>query len=352
MNVKSETSNHALSPKGIKELQAELRHAHEAKKRLCGVDLRALSQVLEYAPEDMTVTVEAGLTLAALKKALQTHAQWLPLDPHGCETLTIADLLAYNRSGPRRLGYGTVRDYVIGLKAVLPDGRLIASGGKVVKNVAGYDLAKLFIGGGHSLGIVVEVTFKVRPMPEREQFLELQVDSLTEAGRWIETLSMSSLVPIVLDLHHLEPTGPMTLVIGFAGTATDVDWQVGEAARLGMATCREARVRRAPESSVSPDYEATPGARSNSPLRVGIGDLGYWDDFWSQTERVHRWSVLPSRLTDCLAGIAALPFIAHAGNGIVYVRGGGQPPRSPTTTALLHRLKETFDPHHILADLP
>src|SRR5262249_27524736 len=145
-------------------------------ERISGFDLAALNRLLEHKAEDMTCRVEAGMTLADLQRALADRGQWLPLDPPCADRLSIGALLAASPSGPRRFGYGTVRDYVIGLTAVLADGRVIHSGGNVVKNVAGYDLMKLFIGSRGSLGVITEVTFKLRPIPEVETFVETDFD--------------------------------------------------------------------------------------------------------------------------------------------------------------------------------
>ncbi|HEX4120630.1 MAG TPA: FAD-binding protein, partial [Verrucomicrobiae bacterium] len=98
---------------------------------------------IEHAPSDMTVTVAADVTLAALQEEIARNGQWLPIDPPAPQNVTIERLLAENLSGPRRFGFGTIRDYTLGIAAILADGRLIHSGGKVVKNVAGYDVQKL-----------------------------------------------------------------------------------------------------------------------------------------------------------------------------------------------------------------
>src|SRR5438552_3360089 len=107
----------------------------------------------------MTVTVETGLTLAALQARLAERGQWLPIDPPNPQTATLADILNANGSGPHRFGFGTIREHLLGLTVALADGRLIHSGGKVVKNVAGYDLCKLFVGSHGTLGVAVEATF-------------------------------------------------------------------------------------------------------------------------------------------------------------------------------------------------
>jgi len=128
------------------------------------LDLRRLDRVIEYEPADLTVTVEAGIRLDELQRRLGEHGQWLPLDlPH----VTVGGLLATNASGPARHAHGTARDLVIGMTVVLADGSLVKSGGRVVKNVAGYDMAKLHIGALGTLGVIVQASFKVAPLPAR-----------------------------------------------------------------------------------------------------------------------------------------------------------------------------------------
>src|SRR5258708_767443 len=173
-----------LKPAIVEELTKLLADASARGEKISGFDLSALHRLVEHKAEDMTATVEAGMTLANFQQQVATRGQWLPIDPPNAEQLTIGALLATNVSGPRRFGFGTIRDFVIGLQVVLADGRIIHSGGKVVKNVAGYDLMKLFIGSHGSLGVIVEVTFKLRPIPETEQFLEANCASLDEAEKF------------------------------------------------------------------------------------------------------------------------------------------------------------------------
>ena len=166
-------------------------------------------------------------TLARLQSELARQRQWLPIDPPRADTLTIEAALATDASGPRRFGCGTIRDYLIGSKVVVADGRVIKSGGKVVKNVAGYDLAKLFVGSHGSLGVIVEATFKLRPLPEAERFVQTPCESLDQVRLRIESVLDSDVTPVVLDLHNLPSTldarrPTFSLVAGFAGTAEDV----------------------------------------------------------------------------------------------------------------------------------
>ena len=189
-----------LRPSSREDLSAGLEAANKAGERVDGFDLASLAAIVRHTPEDMTVCVEAGATLDALQSRLRKGGQWLPVDPPRSETLTIGALLAGNRSGPRRLGYGTVREHLLGIQVALADGRLIKAGGNVVKNVAGYDLCKLFVGSRGALGCIIEATFKLRPLSEKEQFLRVDCATLDEAEKLLERTLESELTPVVLDL--------------------------------------------------------------------------------------------------------------------------------------------------------
>src|SRR6266567_5120240 len=128
-----------------------------------------LTRILEHEAPDMTCQVEAGITLASLQAQLAEKGQRLSLDPPGKEQITLGGLLATNASGPKRLRYGTARDLVIGLRVVQANGDIARSGGRVVKNVAGYDLNKLYIGSMSTLGIISEVNLKLHPLPPAER---------------------------------------------------------------------------------------------------------------------------------------------------------------------------------------
>ena len=271
---------------------------------------------LLHTPEDMTVTVEANVTLADLQTLLAKARQWLPLDPPNLNG-TLRDILNHNESGPRRFGYGTIREYVIGLKVELADGRTVRSGGQVVKNVAGYDLQKLFIGSAGTLGTIREVTFKLRPIPEVERLVQRHCDSLSAAGAAIEAVVESALTPIVLDLHR-EVGGQPAVVLGFDGTQEDVDWQIALAAQLGFhlpATLDHDRVFRAEAGSL------------------------------------RKLSVQPSQLIECLRALGPEAFVARAGNGIIFHRTDVAAPKPDLPLHLWRRTKDAFDPKHLLPEL-
>jgi FAD/FMN-containing dehydrogenase len=324
----------SITPESVEQLTELLAKACAQGKKISSFDLSALDHVIEHKAEDMTATVEAGVALADLQKGLAVHGQWLPVDPPNSDRLSIGALLATNASGPRRFGYGTVRDYVIGLKVVLADGRGIRSGGKVVKNVAGYDLMKLFIGSRGSLGVIVEATFKLRPLPEMERFIEARCSRAEDAEKLIETVLDSEFSPVVLDLHNLSPAARhLSLVLGFAGTREEVEWQLAKAAELGFTQ---------PSS------------------------LDYDKALATEATTIRKASVLPSKTVEFIRALSGAPFVARAGNGIIYHRG--PPPGAPASLPaslenatlagrdagaprLAVRLKNEFDPKHILPDL-
>jgi glycolate dehydrogenase FAD-binding subunit len=134
---------------------------------------RGLARVREHAPSDQIVAVEAGLTLAALQRHLAPHGQRLAVDPPEPERATVGGVLAAGAFGPRRTRFGTVRDLVIGITVVRADGVIAHGGGKVVKNVAGFDLPRLFYGSLGTLGLIAEVIFRLHPLPETSATLAL-----------------------------------------------------------------------------------------------------------------------------------------------------------------------------------
>jgi glycolate oxidase FAD binding subunit len=306
-----------LTASSVTQVVEALSAAARSGERIASFDLRGMARVLEYTPEDMTVSVEAGITLADLQRGLAERAQWLPIDPPRPDALAIGSLLAANKSGPRRYGYGTVRDYLLGIKVVLADGRVIKAGGKVVKNVAGYDLCKLFVGSLGTLGVIVEATFKVLPRPEKEEVVSLNLQGPDELGGLLDKINASALTPVVLDLYG--QAGPPTIVLGFAGAHEDVDWQMERAREIGF----------------------TAG-----------GSLDYERQFWTPSDPVHRASVLPSRLGGTLRDLAPDSYVARAGNGVMYYRGGQAPTPREAPHQLMRDIKDTYDPKHLLPDLP
>jgi glycolate oxidase FAD binding subunit len=277
--------------------------------------LTRLDRILEHEPGDLTVTVEAGRTFDSLQAELGKRGQWLSLDPGSADRATVGGILASNASGPRRHLYGTARDLVIGLTVIGADGGVVRAGGKVVKNVAGYDLPKLYIGSFGTLGVLVEATFKLRPRADVDRLVIARFDRLKDAGLAARAVLGSDLIPSALELadgealRRLGHGGAAALLVGVDGVAEQVDWEVAELGRLlgplgaGATTVLDAAERDAAWRALA-----------------GLGRPGH-----AQVAAVMKWAVLPTQLADLMetaaaaaqrnGGTAALT--AHAGVGIV-----------------------------------
>ena len=161
-------------------------------------DLSRLDGIVQHNPADLTVTVEAGATIDAVQQTLAKHAQFLALDPPIPSRATIGGTLATGASGPLKWQFGHPRDLVIGMKMVQADGKVVKSGGQVVKNVSGYDMARLHIGGLGTLGIIAEVSFKLTPLPHGEATLVAAFGSEGEALDAGQKIFHSGTVPLAL----------------------------------------------------------------------------------------------------------------------------------------------------------
>ena len=149
-----------------------------------------LTETVDYPARDMTVTVEAGIRMDDLSALLKAERQQLPIDVPQSNRATLGGVFATNSSGPRRFAYGTMRDHCVGITAVDARGRLFHAGGRVVKNVAGYDLCKLLVGSLGTLAIITQLTLKLRPLPESSAQLWATFDTLEEIDAVLERLLM------------------------------------------------------------------------------------------------------------------------------------------------------------------
>jgi len=190
------------------------------------VDMSGMNRVVEHAVGDLVVTVEAGALLDALQASIGVHRQWLALDPP--TRGTVGGMLATADSGPRRLRFGTPRDLLLGVTVVLADGTIARSGGKVVKNVAGYDLGKLFTGAYGTLGVIATATLRLHPM-----FVARRVVSVDTARPWslVREVLRSAATPTAIDYDGT------TLHVLIESSEAGVDAQAeGVAALTGGAT--------------------------------------------------------------------------------------------------------------------
>jgi glycolate oxidase FAD binding subunit len=310
------------------------------------VGLRRLGRVLEHEPADLTATAEAGITLAALQDSLGARGQWLPLDSPAPGEATLGGVLAANAAGTRRLGSGTARDLVIGIRVVAPDGALVRAGGKVVKNVAGYDLAKLYIGSLGTLGIIVDATLKLRPRPEMEGACWATFPTLGAAARAAVALAGSELGPVatvLLDPVAGEECGrhvgfgavPAAAVLvafdGLPGSVASARDEAAQALRAAGAGAVEAL----DASATARALDAVREARQlvTSPLAVAtVGvlpvDVGAYLDAAGAAARG--------------AGVR-LAALAHAGHGLVTLiltAAGAETPLAAATAATLGQCRD------------
>jgi glycolate dehydrogenase FAD-binding subunit len=178
------------------------------------IDTTRLVGITDYTPADYVVAVRAGTRLHDLASELGQHNQWLPIDPPGAEEATIGGIIAANRNGPHRFLWGSIRDILIGIRVALPTGEVIKAGGKVVKNVAGYDLTKLFIGSFGAFGVITEATFKISPRPGEGLTVFVTVPGLDGAHALTTAVLRSFLLPSALEAANPPALRRLALAAG------------------------------------------------------------------------------------------------------------------------------------------
>lgn len=274
------------------------------------VRLGKLSRVIDYPARDMTITVEAGIRVAELNRILAAENQRLPIDVPQADVATLGGVIATNWSGSRRFGCGTMRDYVIGISAIDAAGQRFSAGGRVVKNVAGYDLCKLLVGSRGALAIITQVTLKLRPMPETSALVRLTFDSLSAMDAALNRQLNSTTRPVAIDVLSHSARLP-ELIVGFEGATREVSWQ----AESLLKECRPFEPRA-------------------SESLLGSEATNLWNrlrDFSIEPSSpvTFKASLPASRVCELLRRIndAGISAQAHAGNGIVI----GHLPKSMTT---------------------
>ena len=191
------------------------------------LSMRRQNRVIEHAWADLTVTVEAGCTIAELERTLAQHGQRLAIDPLWPERATVGGILSTNDSGALRLGFGALRDLIIGITLVLADGTIAKSGGKVVKNVAGYDLPKLATGGMGTLGVITRAVFRLHPLPRNSRTLGIAVPSAGDMQRVILAILAAQLAPAAVQAR------PGSVDVLLEGTLDGIAAQESAIARFG-----------------------------------------------------------------------------------------------------------------------
>jgi glycolate oxidase FAD binding subunit len=271
------------------------------------VSLSRMDRIIDHAAADLTLTVEAGASLAEVNRQIAAAGQCLPLDPPFAERTSIGGLIAAQASGPCRQQFGTVRESLIGLRAILADGTPVKSGGRVVKNVAGYDLQKLLVGSFGTLAVIVEAMFKLRPVAEETSVLTYSAEDLSSLAPLTAELAASSVSPLLLE--WLVGTGPPRLVVGLAGVAEEIAEtrrRVAElAARAPVAVHEESPLTREAISAAVEDVAG--GGAEDLVLRAGMPPSAL--DEW-----------LVGALGVCASISTRVSAHAHAGVGVARLR--------------------------------
>ena len=292
------------------------------------VSTNNLNQIVEHAASDLVATTQTGVSLKNLQAHLNKQNQFLALDPPRVEKgATIGGVIATNDSGPERLRYGTLREFLIGIKVVQADGKVFKGGSKVVKNVAGYDLPKLYVGSLGTLGIIVEATFRLYPVPEYSETCLASFSSLSDCHDTVMTLLSSDLVLTSLEVLNPELTallsrnnldleqGNYTLVIGIKNVQKAVKDQISNV----KAIC---------------DQKSSKGSIIN-----GEGELSFWEDIrnfpwkFAENERIIcKASTLVTDVPKLLDNISTLSrdnsinayVSVRAGNGVSAIAFEGE----------------------------
>ena len=273
-----------------------------------GLSTARLNHVVDYPHDDLTITVEAGLTMAELTKRLAAQRQWLPIDVPQPGRATVGGVVATNLCGPRRYAYGTIRDYLLGVRAVDGQGESFASGGRVVKNAAGYNIPRLLAGSLGTLGVITQVTFMVRPLPQRSALVLCDVADFEAVECLLVALNRSRTFPVAIELlagrirtgcplAPLPEEGIARLIVGFDGGEAEVQWM----------SCR-----------LLDAWRATGGAALTCVTGAGIGSVWKWLVNMSGNVQIN---VLPSAVVrvvgEIVRQVPGVTVQSHAGSGTI-----------------------------------
>ncbi|MGD0655668.1 MAG: FAD-binding oxidoreductase [Thermoguttaceae bacterium] len=274
-----------------------------------GLSLEKLNRLVDYRPDDLTITVEAGMTMTELSKILAQRRQQLHIDVAMPDRSTVGGVAAVNSSGPRRFAHGTMRDFVLGFSAVDGQGTVFSGGGRVLKNAAGYNMGRLMAGSLGTLGVITQLTLRVSPIPETSALTACDPPDLETADKLLADLMQSPIRPAAVELALgpgrkdnplLAPApkdGAARLFVGLEGTAVDVQWML---------------------DALRDKWQAS---GVGSPMTVtSAWAKSLWDwlaDFPAQVQI----AVRPGALTKMIGAIVSLDpnctIQAHAGNGIL-----------------------------------
>lgn len=325
-----------------------------AKKDGLGLSTSQLNRIVDYPARDMTITVESGVTMQQLAETLKAESQFLPVDVPQAGQATLGGVIATNWNGPRRYGFGALRDYVIGISAVDGRGAAFKGGGRVVKNVAGYDFCKLLTGSLGTLGVITQVTLKLQPRPYASAIIKCEVSALDQADLVLNTLVRSKTTPTAIELlmgpawnenrlvsdgEENASSGKVYLLIGVEGTSADVNWMVKQLPEewRGRGIAKRKNIVGDKAAEIWQTLAEFPAGES--PLVI-------------------KASVVPSGTTRFIAAAREIDpncsVQAHAGNGVVIVRFSEFPKDglSRTLVSKLQPVASSYKGHVVVLSNP
>jgi glycolate oxidase FAD binding subunit len=283
-----------------------------------------MSQIIEHAWADLTVSVEAGCTIQRLQETLAEHGQRMALDPLWPEKATVGGVLSTNDSGALRLRFGALRDLIIGVTIALPDGTLASSGGKVVKNVAGYDLPKLVTGALGTLGVITSAVFRLHPLPKNTRSFSISTARAEETQKLVLAAQDSKLAHTFLQSHFSNESAPIFDIL-FEGTEAGIAAQETQLRQLSA------------PAIVTDSSTSTWGAREE-----------LWNFSDPDTTAIAKISILPADLARKMGGVEHAAKLHQLGwralvyaTGIGWIRLEGKPAALKNALQLLRVEMET-----------
>jgi glycolate oxidase FAD binding subunit len=282
---------------------------------------RRVNRLIAHQHGDLTATAEGGARLADVNRALAQHGQCLPLDPPFADRATIGGILATNDSGPLRHRYGAPRDLVIGVELVTTDGVIAKAGGRVVKNVAGYDLSKLVAGSFGSLAVILSATFKLAPLPSSSATLAIEAPDVGVLGQIVRAVTASQLEPLAFEIH----------VPDVAGAELGPPSVVGQRRPLRpVLLLRFASLPAAVEAQIEQARALTPLKDCATDVIEGDEERTAWEGHarrvWEAPGTIVRASWLPANISEVLtelrriAGSGCIELAGRAGVGAGLIR--------------------------------
>lgn len=323
------------------------------------LDTSRMNTVLAHQAGDLVVTAQAGLGLAALQAALAPHRQRLALDGWAGAGGTLGGTVATAASGPLRYRYGSVRDLIIGITVVLADGTVSKAGGTVVKNVAGYDLAKLYTGSLGTLGVITEAVFRLHPLPDTGRWITVTAGHPEQAADAVAAARQSQHDPVALEVDRATPGGPVTVGVALEGVTDGIAARADRVARL----LSEAARNPAAVADTPPQWWGRPPHPPQGPGVLLTAEPAGLRTLLAAAPGVLRGSAGAGVFTVGLpdddqlgANLAELRHLAARHGGTAVLRCAAPRHKAsldvwgpvPALT-LMRRLKDQFDPEHRLA---